>query len=98
MYQIQVSILRDLIFNAVKRGVDFQDACSVVDVTPEQLMVAEGYISFEKAGQFWTYAVEKTQDQLLGLRMGQDSSPTFLGVLSYLLQHCRTVAEDSMIP
>lgn len=93
MHLIQVSILRDLIFNAVKRGVNFQEVCKAIEVTPEQLNEAEEYISYEKAGRFWEFALKQTGDELLGLHMGQEASLTFFGVLGYLLQNCQTVGD-----
>lgn len=93
MLRIQISILRDLIFNATKRGISFQQACKAIDVTPEQLNDAEGYISYEKSGQFWEYAVATCGDEHLGLHIGQEANLTFFGVLGYLLQNCKSVAE-----
>lgn len=93
MQTVQVSILRDIIFNAVKRGVDYEAACKAVGLSKEELSDAERQVHWEKAGLCWNYCVAQTGDPYLGLHIGQQPGMTFLGTLSHLATNCRSVSE-----
>lgn len=93
MQTVQVSILRDIIFAAVKNGVDYEGACHEVGLTPEDLRDADRHVHWEKVGVCWNYCVEKTEDPFLGLHIGQQPGLAFLGTLSYLANNCRSVSE-----
>jgi len=94
--QYQVSILRELIYGAVDYGADFQELCSRMQVTPEQLSNGEGMIPWrsDPEHEFWNIALEMTGNVHLGLHLGQHPTPrASFGMLGMLTLSCKTVGD-----
>lgn len=90
----QMAIMRDIIYRATARGADFTKVCEELGFAPHDLNESDKLVPFEPAAQIWDVVIKHTNDTLLGLHLGEELSPTILGMLGYLMQNCRTLHES----
>jgi len=90
----QMPIIREIIYAATARGADFQKVCDELGLEPNDLTISDKLVPFKPAAEVWNVTIEHTKDPLLGLHLGEELSPTILGMLGYLIQNCRTVLES----
>jgi AraC-like DNA-binding protein len=90
----QMTILRDIIYAATTRGADFRKVCEELGFEPHELNNSETLVPFEPAAKLWGVVIKHTKDPLLGLHLGEDFSPTILGMIGYLLQSTKTLYES----
>ncbi len=88
-----MSILRDLVYEAAARGVNFNLLCEKAGIQPDTLNEAEQMIDWETAPYLWDHIVDLNQDEFAGLHMGQDVRPSVFGIMGHLLQTCRNLQE-----
>lgn len=79
-------IIRDILYGAASRGASLTELCTALDITVEELNDSEKSIDFERAYQAWELAVKDTQDSLLGLHLGETTTPSILGLIGHLMQ------------
>lgn len=91
--EFQVSIIRAVIYGAVSRGANFQQLCEKIGMHPYDLNDAERLVPLDDLIPLWTYAVEMTNDPLLGLHMGEEINLSAFGMLGYLMQSCPNMGE-----
>lgn len=91
--KVQNSILRTIIYGAVKHGAPFRQLCGRIGIDPAELNDAEKLSDWEISSVAWNYALEMTGDPLLALHMGQDINFAGLGMLGYLIQSCSSLEE-----
>ncbi|WP_247233446.1 AraC family transcriptional regulator [Telluribacter sp. SYSU D00476] len=91
--KVQNSILRLIIYGAVKHGANFQQLCQRVGIDPTELNDAEKLTHWEISAGAWDHALDMTGDPLLALHMGEDPNFAGLGMLGYLMQSCSTLEE-----
>jgi AraC-like DNA-binding protein len=91
--KVQNSILRTIIYGAVKHGAPFGPLCQRIGIDPIELNDAEKLLDWEISSIAWDHAVEMTQDPLLALHMGQETNISGFGMLGYLIQSCSTLEE-----
>ncbi len=91
--EFQMSILRDLVYGAATRGVNFNLLCEKAGIQPDALNEAEQMIDWETAPYLWDYIVELSGDEFAGLHMGQDVRPSVFGMMGHLLQTCQNLQE-----
>jgi AraC-like DNA-binding protein len=91
--KIQMSILRDLIYGAAARGVNFNLLCEKAGVAPAHLNDAEEMVHWETAPYLWDQIIELSGDDFAGLHMGQDVRPSIFGIMGHLLQTCKNLEE-----
>ncbi len=91
--KVQNSILRNIIYGAVKHGANFGQLCKRLGIDPAALNDAEKHLDWEISAASWDYAMEMTGDPLLALHMGQENNVSAFGMLGYLIQSCATLEE-----
>lgn len=91
--QAQMSIMRDIIYGAVAHGADFTKLCHEMKFDPQDLNDSARSVAFEPAAEIWNVAIRHTKDPLLGLHLGEEISPTILGMIGYLMQSSQTLHE-----
>lgn len=84
-------IIRDILFGAANRGARLSVLCDAIGITTEELNDSERYLDFDRAILSWQVSVRETNDQLLGLHLGEQTNPTILGLIGHLMQNCPTV-------
>lgn len=91
--EAQMHILRDIIYGISAKGSDFKKVCEEVGIDPAQLKEAEQWAAYKPAAEIWDVAIRHTGDELIGLHLGEELSPTILGMLGYLIQSSRNLLE-----
>jgi AraC-like DNA-binding protein len=91
--KVQNSILRTIVYGAVKHGAHFGQLCTRLGIDPAELNDAEKLLDWEVSSRAWDYAVEMTGDPLLALHMGLDNNIAAWGMLGYLIQSCSRIEE-----
>lgn len=90
----QMSILRDIIYSATAHGADFKKVCADLGLEPTELNNSDTMAPYEPAAQLWNVVIKHTQDPLLGLHLGEELSPTILGMIGYLMQSSKNLYES----
>jgi AraC-like DNA-binding protein len=86
-------IIRDIVLGAEKRKANLTLMCSELGINPNDLHNSEIQVPFEKAYRAWEIAVEQTGDKFLGLRLGEQTNPSILGLVGHLMQSCRNLED-----
>lgn len=81
-------IIRDIVYGATHHGADFTAMCEALNISPDDLNDSEIKVDFQQACQSWELAIRQTKDNLLGLHIGETSSPSIMGILGNLMQSC----------
>lgn len=84
--QISMSIIRDIIFGAVRYGADLGELCKNVNLSVNELNQTELSLDLEQGHQVWEQALKLTQDQHLGLHIGEQTNPSIVGLVGHLMQ------------
>lgn len=79
-------IIRDILFGASKHGANLATLCTKLDISTVDLNDSEKRLDFEKAYQVWEEAVQATGDTLLGLHLGESTTPAIMGLIGHLMQ------------
>ncbi|NOT74123.1 MAG: helix-turn-helix domain-containing protein [Cyclobacteriaceae bacterium] len=79
-------IIRDIIYGAVSKGADMESLCRLAKVDPADLNHSDKKLDFESAYKVWELAVKLTNDNLLGLHLGETTNPSILGLIGNLMQ------------
>lgn len=79
-------IIRDILYGAASHGAELKELCAALNITPDELTDSDKSVSFEQAYQAWELAVKHTRDPLLGLHLGETSTPSILGLIGHLMQ------------
>ena len=91
--EAQMHILRDIIYGISARGADFKKVCAELGFDPAQLQEAEQWVPYKPAAEIWNVAIKQTGDELIGLHLGEELSPTILGMIGYLMQSSKNLLE-----
>jgi AraC-like DNA-binding protein len=79
-------IIRDILFGASKHGANLAMLCSKLGISSTDLNDSEKRLDFEKAYQVWEESVLATGDKLLGLHLGESTTPSIMGLIGHLMQ------------
>ncbi|HEY3429087.1 MAG TPA: AraC family transcriptional regulator [Cyclobacteriaceae bacterium] len=79
-------IIREIIFGAARRGASVKELLRLSGLEESQLKNPELNVPFEQAQDVWRYAVTLTDDALLGLHIGEDTTPSIVGLTGHLMQ------------
>lgn len=80
-------IIRDIVFGAVQRGARLMDLCGALDIAPDELHDSSIKVPFDRACRAWEHAIRLTKDNLLGLHIGESSTPSIMGMVGLLMQN-----------
>lgn len=86
-------IVREIITGAVRHGAPLDVLCRKVGIAPADIYRSDEHPGFEKACLAWEHAVTLTKNPLLGLHLGEQASPSILGLIGYLMQNSETLGE-----
>lgn len=86
-------IIRDIIYGAATYGVSIDELCDKVNIKASDLHDSEKKLDFASAYRVWEEAVLLTKDKLLGLHLGEITSPTILGMVGHLMQVSETLKD-----
>lgn len=79
-------IIRDILYGAASRGASLKLLCEVLNISIAELTDSGKSVPFEKAYRAWEIALKQTNDPLLGLHLGETSTPSILGLIGHLMQ------------
>lgn len=83
---VSMSIVRDIIFGAVRCGADLEALCQQLHLSVDALDKPETILSFEKGREVWEKALLLTQDEYLGLHIGEMTTASIVGLVGHLMQ------------
>lgn len=86
-------IIRDIVYGAAAHGAQPADLCRKLKIELSDLNNSDKRADFETACLSWEYALKVTGNPLLGLHIGQSSTPSILGLVGYLMQNSSTLLE-----
>jgi AraC-like DNA-binding protein len=86
-------IIRDIIYGAAGHGAQVDDLCRKLNINSIDLNSSDKRPSFETACLSWEYALKATGDPLLGLHIGESSTPSIMGLVGYLMQNSATLLD-----
>lgn len=79
-------IIQGILYGATQRGAKLSDLCSAIGISPDQLGDSEVKVPFEQSCQTWEQSVRLTEDNLLGLHLGESSTASVMGIVGNLMQ------------
>lgn len=85
---VNMSIIKDILQGAEKHGADLVSMCYELGIKPSDIYHSENVATFEQAYRVWEIAVKHTNDDLLGLHIGEETNPSIMGLVGYLMQSC----------
>lgn len=81
-----IHIIRKIVHGAVARGASLDALCRTIGLTPQELNAMDQlFHGVDPVVALWTKAQEATQDELLGLHIGEEVTPTVAGLAGYLM-------------
>lgn len=86
-------IIRDIVYGAAAHGASFNAICRKLKIDPADLDDSEKRADFETSCLAWELAVKMTGDRQLGLRIGESSNPSIMGLVGYLMQNSATLLD-----
>lgn len=88
-----MSIVKDIMLGAEKHGANLQMMCKELELNPADIYHSEIKVPFDKAYKVWEIAVGQTNDDLLGLHLGEETYPSIMGLVGYLMQSSPNLLE-----
>jgi len=79
-------IIQGILYGSVQRGANLSDLCDRIGISIHDLGDSEFKVPFEQACLTWEYCVQQTNDNLLGLHLGETSTMSLLGLVGNLMQ------------
>lgn len=83
---VSMSIIRNIVYGAVQRGADLEELCRESGLTPAMLEQADVLTGLERNIAVMEAAMRLTNDSLLGLHIGEMTSPVVLGMVGHLME------------
>lgn len=80
------TFVRNVLMAAVRKGADLQVLCTEMGMTPEQLEQTDARANLEQCAKVWEVAIRHTGDALLGLHLGEATSPALAGMVGFLME------------
>jgi AraC-like DNA-binding protein len=79
-------IIRDIVYGAASHGASLNELCQKLSIPIHELNDSEKSVDFEKAYRTWELSIAATHDPLLGLHLGETTTPSILGLIGHLMQ------------
>jgi AraC-like DNA-binding protein len=81
-----MAFVRNVALAAVRKGADLDEICRAVGVTKEILEQPGAAANLDQCIKIWEHAIRHTGDTLLGLHLGETTSPGLAGMVGYLME------------
>ncbi|HNE29390.1 MAG TPA: AraC family transcriptional regulator [Saprospiraceae bacterium] len=81
-----MAFVRNVALAAVRKGIDWPVLAAEIGVPAEVLQKAEGRATIEQCIAVWEVAIRHTGDPLLGLHLGETTTPGVAGMVGYLAE------------
>ncbi|MDX1977440.1 MAG: AraC family transcriptional regulator [Pseudanabaenaceae cyanobacterium bins.68] len=89
-----ISLIRNAIQYAVARyEIEIDVLCKAIDISPELLNQPDYRVSGGINRAMWREVINHTQDQNIGLHMGEIFNPSAIGILGYVLFNCENLQQ-----
>lgn len=88
-----MTIIRDIVYGAIRNGADANELYKRIGLSEENLSDNKATLSLEQAQNVWQEAVNLTKDELLGLHIGENSTPSIVGLVGHLMQSSPTLKD-----
>jgi AraC-like DNA-binding protein len=79
-------IIQGILYGAAQRGARLSELCGAIGISADQLGDSNVKVPFVQSCQTWEQSVRLTQDNLLGLHLGESSTASVLGMVGNLMQ------------
>lgn len=84
-------MIRDILFIATRCGADLGDMCRELGLDPSKLNDSSIRVDFQTAMRTWEIALDRTGEPLLGLKLGESTNPSIMGIIGHLMQSAPTL-------
>lgn len=81
-----MAFVRNVAHAAVRKGANLQQFCQAIGVAPDMLEQADAVADLDVCARVWDESIRLTGDPLLGLHLGETSSPALAGMVGYLME------------
>lgn len=79
-------IIQGILYGSVQRGARLSELCEAIGISQDNLGDSEYKVPFEQACLTWECCAKQTNDNLLGLHLGEVSTMSVLGLVGSLMQ------------
>lgn len=90
--RVHMPIIREIVRGAVRAGADPALLREAVGFTWDELEQADRFVGLDDGHRTWLEALRLTRDPLLGLHIGEQVSPSMIGLVGHLMQSSPTLA------
>lgn len=90
---VSMSVIRDIVYGAAQYGAAIEDICAAADISVDDLNKQELKATFTQGHLVWQEAVKQTNDELLGLHIGANTTTSIVGLVGHLMQSSCTLAQ-----
>lgn len=84
-------MIRDILFIASRYGAYLGEMCTELGLDPSKLNDSSIRVDFQTAARTWEVALDRTREPLLGLRLGESTNPSIMGIIGHLMQSAPTL-------
>lgn len=91
--KISASVVRDIVNFAAMKGASSEEICRAAGVLPAVLNEPDKLIAGKHIYRAWQKAEELTGDANIGLHLGEQSHPTAIGIVGFVMLSCETLGE-----
>ncbi len=81
-----MAFVRNVALAAVRKGAEWPALAAEIGVAAEALQQGEGRVNIEQCIAAWEVAIRHTGDRLLGLHLGETTTPGVAGMVGYLAE------------
>jgi len=82
----QMPIIQGILYGSTQRGARLSELCDAIGISQSDLGDSEFKVPFEQACLTWECCAKQTNDNLLGLHLGEVSTMSVLGLVGNLMQ------------
>lgn len=79
-------LIRNIVLAAVSKGADLGALCQTIGITPDALERSDAFVNLDQSIKVWDASIRAAGDPLLGLHMGEVTSPGLAGILGFLME------------
>lgn len=84
--RVRMSIIRNIVFGSARFGATPKVFWEKLNLTPEQYEQSDLMVDWIPGAKVWDVAVEETNNPLIGLLLGEQSTEMSLGLVGHLMQ------------